>query len=145
MENVSRADVLPELLANGNTIIHFGRRAKDGCSICYLFPGRIKLSHYKADDMMRSMVYFADECYKNETLDAFRKGCAYVEDLTGVGLSTFDMGESKNFMQNFQHIFPQKITHIYIVNPPLILKALIGLARMIVKQKIIKRVSVIDN
>ena len=105
------------------------------------------------------MVWFADEFAKHETIDAFRKGVCYVEDIGGFTLANLDTGNSKHLVdafqvQNkviwnplqiadfyFQHKFPQKITHMYVINPGIIFKFLIGFAKLIVKKKIISRVN----
>ena len=76
--------------------------------------GTVKFRDYDAKDIIKFMVWFADEFAKHETVDAFRKGVCYVEDIGGFTLANLDTGNSKHLVEEFggtlssQDIFPIK-------------------------------------
>jgi hypothetical protein len=123
------------------------------------------LKEYSVKEFINTTMWFQDHWFRLETLDGFRRGVAYVEDLIGFTLGHADSGHLKDIISSLpvriavvnelvvvvvdipipcfilnQHKFPLKITHIYVINPGWIFRAAMFIAKAFVKKKILQRV-----
>ena len=72
-------------------------------------------------------------------MDGHRKGVVYVEDIHGVSLSSFDRKTGADLQKAVQK-FPIRIQGIYVIGAGWLIRALIGFAKLFIKEKIIGRV-----
>jgi len=137
---VKRSQLNEELLQSMYTFWLFGARDKEGRLISYLVPAKLDMKKYDFKTHMDYSVFLFDSFVENETLDAFRNGITFIEDLKGVSLKNFDMKIGKKLNENITMNFPFRIGQILVLNPGTIVKVLLKLAKLFVKEKIINRV-----
>jgi len=125
-----------------------GKRDNRGRLISYIFMGRFKPKDYSKGAMAKVQIWTCEHLLKTEPLDAFRFGFTYVEDLTGAGLSNVqsDKAEQKQTMAMLE-IFPLRIRSIFflVVEPGIIIRALLKIAKFFVKKKVLQRVECVKR
>jgi hypothetical protein len=122
-------------------------RDKLGRGMMYLYPSRMpKPDQYTLEDYYDFAVYFFQQNVKLP-LSWHRHGTTYIEDLTGFKMSHMDSRIGSKTQKIFQNNFPARIQSILIVDPPAkgLVKALLKIARLFMKKKIIDRVKIISR
>eukprot|EP01117_Protostelium_nocturnum_P003337 TRINITY_DN14317_c0_g1_i1.p1 TRINITY_DN14317_c0_g1~~TRINITY_DN14317_c0_g1_i1.p1 ORF type:complete len:274 (-),score=103.13 TRINITY_DN14317_c0_g1_i1:181-1002(-) len=134
---VKKSDLNPKLLESLWSFGIPGAKSKKGGLITYLIPGNIMLKEYKIEEIFDFLVY-SWEMISNEPLSSHRNGAIYVEDISNMGLKNMDMSKNGK-MKDIQSAFPIKVSAILIMKPGMILRALMTVAKLFVKTKIINR------
>jgi len=107
--------------------------------VIYLFPGRLKMKEFTLKDYLDFTFYWWGESLKQD-LDMHRNGICYVESLKGMRLSSLDLKIAKGMQDAVQSHLTIQIRKILVVDPGLILKACMKIAKVFVKKKIMDRV-----
>lgn len=121
-----------------------GRRTRDGKSVTYIFAGRYDPS-LPIRDVVLYMMWLFDHALRTETLDSWRRGACYVEDIAGAGLSTMPSRRDKAEMGEMQNVFPVLVRTILIVEPGVIVRVLLAVARLFMRDKIMKRIECVPR
>jgi len=148
-ENVTAHDVHPQLLKSASNFTIVGKRDKSGRGISYLIPSNVVPSQFTLPEYFIYMFYMLDDS-QWESPDFHRNGFVLIEDLSHCGLKNFDMRPTSHFRgkkMDMQDLFPGRIQAIYILNPPfqLLFRALLKIAKLVVKQKLLKRVQLLSK
>jgi len=121
---------------------------KQGRSIAYLFMGNYFPAEFSPDDLIISTFWLGEITAYSQPPSAQRNGMIVVEDLTGVGMRHLDtrfLNRVKEIggTDGVQNLFPGRFQAVLVLNPPLIFKMLMAIAKLFVKKKLIKRVRVV--
>eukprot|EP01116_Phalansterium_solitarium_P006612 TRINITY_DN18938_c0_g1_i1.p1 TRINITY_DN18938_c0_g1~~TRINITY_DN18938_c0_g1_i1.p1 ORF type:complete len:291 (+),score=112.51 TRINITY_DN18938_c0_g1_i1:88-960(+) len=117
-----------------------GTRDRQGRAIEYIMAGRLKMKEFTLKELIDWAVAFWEYTLRTETLEVFRDGIIVIESIHGVSMSSYDMKNGKALMSAFQDHFPLRIKLIVVVDPPGIVRALMAIARIFLKKKLIERV-----
>lgn len=121
-----------------------GSRAKDGKVITYMFAGRYD-PNLPLHEVVLYMMWLFDHTVCEEHLDSWRRGTCYIEDITGAGYSTTPKSKDKAAMGEMQNVFPILIRSILIVEPGFIIRALLAIARVFMRDKVMKRIECVKR
>jgi len=146
MQEIKPSELDQNVVSSGYAYHVPFKRDMQGRCVMYLFMGRYKPKEYGKGAMPKIQVFLFDYLIRHEGLDCFRFGFTYVEDISGVGLSNMsqDKAEQKQMMKMME-IFPLRIRSILVVEPGIIIRALMRIAKFFVKKKIIQRVECIKR
>jgi len=123
------------------------KRDKEGNGISYLFMGHYPAKEIKFEQFFKCFVYLFKYWLWKEPLDYFRNGMTIVETIKDVSFSkNIDTSRrSQSLMKRLPNTFPFLIKHIYVCDAGFIVKALVKIARLFVKKKIIDRVQILPT
>jgi len=146
LEGVRLSQLDPKMMQSAFAYHTPGKRDSHGRLISYIFMARFKPKEYSKGAMNKVQIWTFDHMLKTEPIDAFRFGFTYVEDLAGAGLSNIqnDKAEQKQMMQMLE-IFPLRIRSILVVDPGIILRTFLRIAKFFVKKKILQRVECVKR
>jgi hypothetical protein len=125
-----------------------GARSKEGHSILYCRLGRMVPSEL-GKNYVKTIVDFI--IWNNsigtflDGLDYHRNGLIFICDLQGVGWKNIDINLQKKVNSAMMDNFPMRIQKVFLLNPPSIINAVIGCARVFVKKKIMDRIQIIQK
>jgi len=140
-ERIPDSAINPKLLESKYTFCIPNCKDKLGRGVTYLFPGRIIFKNFTMKEHLDYLMYQCQIMMLDNGLDIHRAGFVYVEEIKGVKLANFDMKTSKTMNNELQNNFPNRVKAIYVMNGGVILRALLAIAKLLVKAKIIARVS----
>eukprot|EP01121_Diplochlamys_sp_Union-15-3_P020551 TRINITY_DN8033_c0_g1_i1.p1 TRINITY_DN8033_c0_g1~~TRINITY_DN8033_c0_g1_i1.p1 ORF type:complete len:343 (-),score=65.31 TRINITY_DN8033_c0_g1_i1:4-1002(-) len=124
-----------------------GSRDKQGNGIGYIFLNRYKVKEFPFEEYVRTFIYIFRYSIFKETLDYWRNGSIYIETLKDVSISknidTSKKGQA--LMKAIPNCFPFLMRGIYIVDAGFIVKALLKIARIFMKKKLMARVKVVNK
>jgi len=125
-----------------------GTRSKDGCGILYAKVANMLEDPEVSEDYTKEMVDLSvwNSASGNmfEDLDFHRNGLIFIFDLHGVGWKNINLSLQKHINSALMDNFPMKVTRVLILNPPMILGALVNGVRLFVKRKIIDRIKIVE-
>jgi len=125
-----------------------GARSKDGNAILYCRLGRLVPSEL-GKNYIRTIVEFI--IWNNsigtylDGLDYHRNGLIFIADLQGVGWKNIDINLQRKVNTALMDNFPLRIAKVLIINPPGIINAVMGCAKIFVKKKIMDRIQIIQK
>jgi len=122
-----------------------GNRDKEGHKLQYLFPARVNMKKYTVKEHLDLLVWWFQTSLVRETVDSWRTGIVFIEEIKGMSLRNMDMNVGKEIMKASQDHFPMRIRKILVVNPTYMIKILLGFARLFLKKKIMERVALIEQ
>jgi len=146
MDEIKASHLDPKLRDSGFAFHTPGKRDSRGRLICYIFMGKFKPKEYSKGAMAKVQIWTFEHLLKTEPLDAFRFGFTYVEDISGAGLSNIqtDKAEQKQTVAMLE-IFPFRIRSILVVEPGIIVRTLMRIAKFFVKKKVLQRVECVKR
>jgi len=146
MEEVRISQVNQKMLDSAYAFHVPGKRDFQGRGVCYIFMNRFKPKEYQKGSMARMQIWYFEHHLRTEPLDCFRFGFTYIEDISGVGMSNMqsDKAEQKQTTEMLE-IFPLRIRSILVVEPGVIIRALLKIAKFFVKKKILQRVECVKR
>jgi len=137
------SELNPTLLETNYSYMIPGCRDRQGRSVGYIMPGRLMMGNYPLKEILDMAIWVNDNMFQIETLDHYRHGVVFIEDITGMSLKNMDR-KANNAFKEMNNVFPNRIKAIYIVNPTKLLSILIKIARFFVKAKVIARVKTVQ-
>jgi hypothetical protein len=82
---------------------------------------------------------------EGERLDAARVGVIMIGDLEGMGWRHYNHTAEQVAAQVYQDTFPMRWGMMVLMNPPFIIKAILGLMRVFLKKKIMNRIRILSK
>ena len=87
---------------------------------------------------------------ESERADAHRNGFVFILDLSNIGYKNFDVRVNRQLSSVFsvtrcfalsdQESFPMRYSQFILVNPPTIIRSILGMCRFFLKKKLMDRV-----
>jgi len=138
---ISAASLNQKLLRSGYAYATEDVFDKEGRSMNYIIMRKYVVADSKPEDMIRLMFWMFERWIRVMPLSAFRRGCVFIEDISGIGRKNMGSTDGqKELMKVVTGTFPFRISAIYVVNPNFMFKGLIKIAKFFMKAKIMKRV-----
>mmetsp|Transcript_14408 Transcript_14408/g.15974 ORF Transcript_14408/g.15974 Transcript_14408/m.15974 type:complete len:304 (-) Transcript_14408:528-1439(-) len=83
--------------------------------------------------------------FTSEGMDYHRNGICVVVDMKGMTWAHFDVEMRKKLMELLENKFPCRTKRLLVLNPPVFLTALMAIARLFVKSKILSRMRILSS
>lgn len=141
---VGADDVPREALDARFLVDTHGRRDAGGRAVSYFFPARYRPDALPAGALERLLAYQFERRVAEERLDGWRRGVTYVQDLGGAGFSNLDRKAAKRVMSATQNCFPLRIHAILTVRGGVVFRAMLALARLFLKSKLVARIECVS-
>ncbi|KAN0024239.1 hypothetical protein ACTFIV_008640 [Dictyostelium citrinum] len=143
---VVKNQVNEELAKKSSSFSIIGHKDKEGRSIAYLYPSRLKPKEYTLKEYLTFLLWSQDQSVHDHS-SVHRAGMTIIEDLHKISMfkhfdSRLQDFLKKNKLNDMQDVFIGRIQKIYILNPPFILRPLLSIAKTFMKTKIISRVEI---
>jgi len=121
-----------------------GTRSLNGCGILYFSPASIMPGSSTYQSVIDILVWYWGIGMEKERVDAHREGVIIVQDMSGFSWKNFDTRFERHIAEAMQDHFPQRVKKILLLNPPVILRAVLAVLRVIMKKKMMDRFEVVD-
>ena len=115
----------------------FGEAAIISFKPCLHFP-----KQSKREDVFKLIMFFIDWALRSVTTQ--RNGVVFLLDARGMAWKNFDLEMEKIFLSNLDKL-PIRIRAMYLVHPPMIIKAILTLVKPFMKAKLRKRIVFIHD
>jgi len=122
-----------------------GARTKDGHGIIYArFANMLPSDHENfVSDILNYMMWNNMVGILTEDMDYHRNGAYFVADFKSVGWKNWSIKLQSTVTSALMDKFPLRINRLLCFNPPVIFKAILAAAKLVVKKKLVDRVQLI--
>jgi len=108
--------------------------------VIYVYAAKNEPNDVTVEEFEQSMAWFYGYGVECQRMDAYRNGMLTVHNFAGYGWRHFDMKRQKAIGEIMQGAFPFMMKKMVVLNPPTILKAIMAICRLFIKQKILDRI-----